>query len=206
MCIYQSPKIKDQKVSTTTYQHCRSQIKFVEELRDEYVYFQHIGYILLLHIAEHIDEPFEVLVRGTDPQEVHLLTGYARVAIGAGPKDQVVENGRVRGHPDATAHHDGHFELVPVLIAAPEGSFDAELGLVLRVVVAWIEIVPQLPGPRSLGLNVAAEEVLVRGGGQRETVHLAGPEGGARQTHPLARQVLQVRRSVKLDLDHIRGQ
>lgn len=63
-----------------TYQHSGSKIELVEELRDEYVHLEHIGDILALHIAEDIDEPFEVAMRRTNPQEVHLLTGHSRVS------------------------------------------------------------------------------------------------------------------------------
>lgn len=44
----------------------------MEELRDEDVYLEHVGDVLALHVAQHVDEPLEVLVRRTDPQEVYL--------------------------------------------------------------------------------------------------------------------------------------
>jgi len=162
----------------------------VEELRDEYVYLEHIGDILLLHVAQDVDEPLKVLVRWADPQEVHLLAGHARVSVGTGAKDQIVENGGVRGDPDAAADHHGHLELVPVLVAASKWSLDAYFGLILRIVVAGIEVIAQLPRPRTLGLDVATQAVLVRCRGQRKAVHLMWPEGCAGQPHPLTRKVL----------------
>ena len=50
-----------------------------------------------------------------------------------------------------------------------------------------------------------AEEVLVRGGGDGETVELLGPDGGAGGRHVLPGQEPVVRRPVELDLDHVRG-
>jgi hypothetical protein len=47
--------------------------------------------------------------------------------VGGCSKDQIVEDGCVGGDPDAAAHHDCHLELVPVLIAAAEGSLNANL-------------------------------------------------------------------------------
>ena len=54
-------------------------------------------------------------VRGTDPEEVDLLAGDARVAVGGGAEDEVVQDGGVGRDADPSAHHDGNFELVPVL-------------------------------------------------------------------------------------------
>ncbi len=51
----------------------------------------------------------------------------AFLPVGGCSKDQIVEDGRVGGDPDAAAHHDRHLELVPVLIAAAEGSLNANL-------------------------------------------------------------------------------
>ena len=50
-----------------------------------------------------------------------------------------------------------------------------------------------------------AEEVLVRGGGDGETVELLGPDGGAGGRHVLPGQEPVVRRPVELDLDHVGG-
>ena len=54
-------------------------------------------------------------MRGADPEEVDLLAGDARVAVGGGAEDEVVEDGGVRSDADPAAHHHGNFELVPVL-------------------------------------------------------------------------------------------
>ena len=54
-------------------------------------------------------------MRGADPEEVDLLAGDARVAVGGGAEDEVVEDGGVGRHADAAAHHHGDLELVPVL-------------------------------------------------------------------------------------------
>jgi hypothetical protein len=53
-------------------QHRRSQIELVEKLRDEDVDLEDVRHIFLLDVAQHVDEPLEVLVRGTYPQEIHL--------------------------------------------------------------------------------------------------------------------------------------
>lgn len=76
---YQS-EIKSKKESFTnkiTHQHRRAQIELVEELRDKYVYLQHIRHVLFLHIAQYIDEPLKVLMRRTDPKEVHFLARHS---------------------------------------------------------------------------------------------------------------------------------
>ena len=71
--------------------------------------------IHILHSPQHIDEPLEVSVRGTDPEEVDLLARHARVSVGRGPEHEVVEDGGVGRHSDPAAHHHCHLELVPVL-------------------------------------------------------------------------------------------
>lgn len=55
-----------------SYQHCRPQVEFVEELRYENVNFQHICNVFFLHIPKNVYEPFKVLVGRTNPQEVNL--------------------------------------------------------------------------------------------------------------------------------------
>lgn len=55
------------KYYRATHQHRRSQIEFMEKLRDENVNLQHIGNIFFLYIAQHINEPFEVFVRWANP-------------------------------------------------------------------------------------------------------------------------------------------
>lgn len=66
-----------------TNQHRGTQIKFMEKLCDKDVNFQNIGDILPFNVPQHIDEPFEVLVRWANPQEVDFLACDAGVAIGA---------------------------------------------------------------------------------------------------------------------------
>ena len=111
----------------------------MEELCDENVHLQDVGDVFPLDVAEDVDEPLKVAVGGTDPQEVDLFTGNAGVTIGGGTKDQIVEDGGVGGHPDAPAHHDGYLELVPVLVAAAERTFDADLGRVVFVLLLIVD-------------------------------------------------------------------
>ena len=140
-----------------TYQHRCSQIELVKELGYKYVNFQNICNVLFLHLSEDVNEPLELSVGLSDPEEVDLLAGHARVSVGRGPEHEVVEDGGVGRDPDAGADHDGHLELVPVLVAAPEGSLDAHLGNqlclrasfictgvlgALQLVVVWIKVVP----------------------------------------------------------------
>ena len=122
-----------------SYQHGGSQIVFVKELCDEDVDVQDVGDVFLFHFSEDVDEPLKIAVGGTDPQEVDLFTGNAGVTIGGGTKDQIVEDGGVGGHPDAPAHHDGHLELVPVLVAAAERTFNADLGRVVFVLLLIVD-------------------------------------------------------------------
>ena len=111
----------------------------MEELSDENMHFKYIGNVFSFHVSEDVDEPLKVAVGGTDPQEVDLFTGNAGVTIGGGTKDQIVEDRGVGGHPDAPAHHDGYLELVPVLVAAAERTFDADLGRVVFVLLLIVD-------------------------------------------------------------------
>lgn len=45
-----------------SYQHRGPQVELVEELRDENVNLQHVGNVLFLHVAKHVDEPLKVFV------------------------------------------------------------------------------------------------------------------------------------------------
>ena len=87
----------------------------MKELCDKNVNLQHVGHVLFLHLPQHVNEPLELSVGLADPEEVDLLAGDARVAVGGGAEDEVVEDGGVGRHADPAAHHDGNFELVPVL-------------------------------------------------------------------------------------------
>ena len=188
-------------------EHRRPQIEFVEELGDEDVHFQHVGHVLALHVAQDVDEPLKVSVRRAGPQEVDLLAGDARVAVGRRAKHQIVEDGRVGRHSDASAHHHGHFELVPVLIAAAKRAVQLDLGVhLLGVEVARVEIVAQFPRPRPLRLDVTRQKVLVGSRRQSERVELFRLDSGTGKTDPLARKVLEVGRAVELDFEHVRWQ
>ena len=111
----------------------------MEELSDENMHFKYIGNVFSFHVSEDVDEPLKIAVGGTDPQEVDLFTGNAGGTISRGTKDPIVEDGGVGGHPDAPAHHDGHLELVPVLVAAAERTFDADLGRVVFVLLLIVD-------------------------------------------------------------------
>ena len=45
------------------YQHGCSEVKLVEELRDEDVHLEHVGHVLPLDVSQDVDEPLEVSVR-----------------------------------------------------------------------------------------------------------------------------------------------
>ena len=53
-------------------EHRGTDVELVEELGDEDVHLQHVGDVLLLHVAQNVDEPLKVLVRWADPEEVDL--------------------------------------------------------------------------------------------------------------------------------------
>lgn len=137
----------------------------------------------------------------------YLLTRNAWISVGRRSKHEVVEHRGVGSHPDASSDHHRDFELVPILISSTERTLDTNFRtIVLRIVIAGIEVVAELPRPRSLSFYVAWQKILVRCRGQREGMKLVGLESGAGETHPLTRQVLQVRRSVEFDLYHVGGQ
>lgn len=54
------------------YQNRRAQIELVEELSDEYVDLQNSLGCIMFHLLQHVNKPFEVLVRRAYPQEVQL--------------------------------------------------------------------------------------------------------------------------------------
>ena len=47
-----------------SHQHSGSEVKLVEELRDEDVHFEHVGHVLPLDVSQDVDEPLEVSVEG----------------------------------------------------------------------------------------------------------------------------------------------
>lgn len=51
----------------STHQHGGAQIEFMKELRDEYVYLEHVRDVFSFDVSENVDKPLEVLVRRTDP-------------------------------------------------------------------------------------------------------------------------------------------
>ena len=132
------------------------------------MHLKDVGHIFALHVPEDIDEPLEVAVRRTDPQEVDLFARDTRIPIRRGAEHQVVQDGGVRGHPDAAAHHDGHLELVPVLIATSEGTLDPHLG---RVVLVFFLLV----------------DGLVEAASKRKALKLAARRGRRVDHHQLAK-------------------
>lgn len=55
-----------------THEHRCPQIELMEELSDEDVNFKDVRYILPFNVSQNIDEPLEMFVRRTNPEEVHL--------------------------------------------------------------------------------------------------------------------------------------
>ena len=54
------------------YQHGGTKVELMEELCDENVHLQDVGDVFCLHVSQHVDEPLEVAVGRTDPQEIYL--------------------------------------------------------------------------------------------------------------------------------------
>ena len=65
-------------------------------------------------------------MRGADPEEVDLLAGDARVAVGGGAEDEVVEDGGVGRHSDTGSDHDSDLEFVPVLVTPAKRTLDPD--------------------------------------------------------------------------------
>ena len=76
----------------STYQHGCSQVEFMEELSDENMHFKYIGNVFSFNVSEDVNKPLEIAVGRTDPQKVDLFAGNARVTIGGGSEDQIVED------------------------------------------------------------------------------------------------------------------
>jgi len=68
------------RVKGATYEHGRSQVELVEELRDEDVHLKHVRHVLAFNVTQDVDEPLEVTVRRADPEEVDLLTSHAGIS------------------------------------------------------------------------------------------------------------------------------
>lgn len=47
--------------------------------------------------------------------------------VGGRAEHQIVKNGGIRRDTNAASNHHGHFELVPILVAASKGTFNADL-------------------------------------------------------------------------------
>ena len=109
-----------------TYQHRCSQIELVKELGYKYVNFQNICNVLFLHLSEDVNEPLELSVGLSDPEEVDLLAGHARVSVGRGPEHEVVKDGGVGCHPNPGPDHDGDLEFVPVLVTPAKRTLDPD--------------------------------------------------------------------------------
>lgn len=73
----------------------------------------------------------------------------------------------------------------------------------LRIDVARIEEISQLPRPLPLCFYVARQEILVRGRGQRERVVFRRLQSSTVQAHPLAGKVFEVRRTVEFHFEHV---
>ena len=123
----------------STYQHGCSQVEFMEELSDENMHFKYIGNVFSFNVSEDVNEPLKIAVGGTNPQKVDFFAGNPRVTIGGGTEDQIVEDWGVGGHADTPTHHNCNLELVPVLVASTEGSFNADLGWVVFVLLLVVD-------------------------------------------------------------------
>ncbi len=73
-------KVNPNKKISRTYEHGRSQVELVEELRDEDVHLQNVRHVFPLDVAQDVDEPLEVAVGRADPQEVDLLASDAGIS------------------------------------------------------------------------------------------------------------------------------
>ena len=135
----------------------------------------------------------------------YLFTSDTRVSVCGGSKHKVVQHGSIRCDTNTTADHHSDLELVPILIATTKRSFYSYFRmLVLRVVVAGIEVITQFPSPWPLCFNVTREEILVRCRSQGERMKLVRSKRGARKANPLTRQIFQIRWPVEFDFYHVR--
>ena len=69
------------KVILADVQHGCSQVKLVEEFRNENMHFQDICHVLPLNVTKYIDEPLKVPMRLADPQEVDLEATTGRPSM-----------------------------------------------------------------------------------------------------------------------------
>ena len=111
----------------------------MEELSDENMHFKYIGNVFSFNVSEDVNKPLEIAVGRTDPQKVDLFAGNARVTIGGGSEDQIVKDWGVGSDTDTPPHHNCNLELVPVLVASTERSFNADLGRVVFVLLLVVD-------------------------------------------------------------------
>lgn len=154
----------------------------------------------------------------------YLFTSHPRISVGGSSKNKIVENRGVGSDADSSSDHNSHFKFVPVLVSTSEWTFQTYLRhkniklianpfgsnknyfwviVLIRSEVSRVEEVSQLPGPRTLRLDVTREEILVGRRCEREGVELFAFESSAGQTHPLTRQVFEVGWAVELYFDHV---
>ena len=78
--------------------------------------------------------------------------------------------------------------------------------VLLGIVVARIKIVPKFPSPWSLCLDMTTQEILMRSGSQGKRMELMRSECCTSESDPLTTQILEIRWTIVLNLDHIRRQ
>ena len=81
------------------------------------MHLQHVCHVFRLDVPEDVNEPLEISVRGTDPEEVDFLAGHPGVSVGGGSEHQVVQDRSVGSDSNTSTHHDGHLKLVPILVS-----------------------------------------------------------------------------------------
>lgn len=136
---------------------------------------------------------------------VYFFASNTRVSISGSSEHKIVQDRRIRRYSNSSADHNSNLELVPVLIAASERSLYTNFRLlVIWIVITRIQIVSQLPRPGSLRFDMTREKIFMRGWRQSKRMKLFGAESCARQSHPLAWQVFQIRRPVELYFYYVR--
>jgi len=161
---------KSLKMILADVEHRCSKVKLVKELSDEYMHVQHISNIFPLNFPENIDEPFKVAMSWTNPEEVYLFACDTRVTVCGCSKDKVVEDGGVGSHTNASANHNCHLILVPVLVSTAKRTLKSDLWQILFsplkarthlaaffnlfLIEIGVKIVPQSPCPGSNCLDM----------------------------------------------------
>lgn len=148
------------EVALADVQHGGPYVELLPELRDEDVDGHDAARVCVLHLADDVSHPLELLLGACDPQEVHLF------ALDLGPDlglvSDVLKDGGEGRDPDTASHQHRHLVLVPLLVTLPVRAVQVDLGPAVLLDAVRVVGPPQVNGPRPDCPDVQHQVLLVR--------------------------------------------